>query len=41
MGKKFRIKLIAMKNKLKIIYTFTLIGVTEAAGLCGTSQDYQ
>jgi hypothetical protein len=32
MEKKFRIKLIAMKNKLKIIYVFTQVGTTEAAG---------
>jgi hypothetical protein len=32
MGKKFRIELIAMKNKLKIIYVFTQVGTTEAAG---------
>jgi hypothetical protein len=31
MGKKFRIKLIAMKNKLKTIYVFTLADTTEAA----------
>jgi hypothetical protein len=32
MEKKFRIKLIAMKNKLKIIYVFTQVGTTGATG---------